>query len=234
MRKTRKKDTSGMILEGVYDFYEAYDNTPKKTTTEKILDYYLDKILKYGENSLTSAETKIFNDAKRGKLSLEKPVYKIDKVTGDIENDNLGNPIRIDTDQIIPGVPFITAKGKGAKKKEIIKGRCYWNVDEDFKTFFVYGGEVTDTNPQGLVVWKTVSNKGSEFGAFIIPKGEANITMEELWKNNAKKYDAYASLDKETYVKFLEFDDLFHKSKKENIKKITELCAELKRFPPKK
>jgi len=232
MKKTRKKNDK-IILEGVYDFYEEFDQTPKKATTDKIIDYYLDKIVKYGENSLSSTEMKIFNDAKQGKLTLEKPVYKIDKVTGDPEYDNLGNPIRIDTEQIIPGVPFLTAKGKGAKKKEIINGRCYWDVDEDFKTFFVYGGETTDDNPMGLVIWKTVSTKGGAYGAFIIPKGESKITMEELWKNNNKKYDKGIILDRETYLKFLEFDDLFHKSRKDNAVKLAELYGHLKSYPKK-
>ena len=232
MKKTRnKKEDLQPINEGIYDFYEAYEPGDSETT-EKILNYYIDKIRKYGQNSLTKTEVQIFNDAKKGKLTLEKPVYKKNKITNEIEHDSKGEPIRLDKDIMIAGVPFITSKGKGGKKEEILVGRCYWNVDEKHKTFYIYGGNKSEQNPYGLVVWKTVSETGKEFGAFVVPKADADMTQSELWKTLNKKYDKGVILDKETYAKFMEFDKLFHTSKKASIERITELYNELKIYPP--
>lgn len=224
-----------ILNEGVYDFYDLYEPDSKSPTTDKIVDYYIDKIRKYGQNSLTSEEQRIFKDAQKGKLTLEKPVYKKDKVTGDIELDPVTNiPIRIDIETLTPGVPFITSKGKGAEKKVIINGRCYWDIDENHKTFYVYGGEISETNPQGLVVWKTVSSSGKPLGAFIVPKGESNLTPADLWKNLNNKFDKGIILDKETYLTFLEFDKLFHTSRKENADRLDRLYNILKNYPSSK
>jgi hypothetical protein len=231
MRKTRvKKDKIKPINEGVYDFYEAYD-PEGASTPDKIINYYIDKIRKYGLDSLTQKEKEVFENAKKGKLTLEKPVYKRNKVTGDIELDNLGNPVRLDKEDVIPGIPFITSKGKGGKKKEVINGRIYWDIDEDYRIYFVYGGESSDVNPHGLIEWKTISKDADkEFGAFMKPKAEINMQPFEWWKYCDNKYDKGVVLDKEIYLKFLEFDKLYHESRKKNRDRISVLYKELKNY----
>lgn len=232
-RKRTKRGDIQQINEGVYDFYEMYDTDKNNKTVDKIINYYLDKIVKYGNDSLTTKEYEIFNNAKKGILNLDNPVYKRNKVTNDIEYDNKGNPVRLNGDVLIPGVPFVTSKGRGKKKMETISGRCYWNVGENFKTFYVYGNDITNDNPYGLVIWKTVSSAGKEMGAFIVPKSLGNMSETELWKNLNNKFDKGIILDKETYLTFLEFDRLYHDSKKENLGKLVELYRELSTYPKK-
>jgi len=207
------------LNEGIYDFYELYDPSPNSKTIDKIQNYYIDKVKKHGRDSLTKKEMEIFRDATNGKLKAEEPIYKRDKVTGDIEIGKNGKPIRIDLETIPPGIPFITTKGRNngnVQTKSVVNGRCYWNVDDKIKAFYIYGGEVTAENPRGLIIWKSVSSKPVEkpLGAFIVPKGEAQLPPEELWKSLNNKYDKGIVLDKETYMKFLAFDDLYHNSKK--------------------
>jgi hypothetical protein len=230
MRRKRFKMENNILNEGVYDYYIAYDPTDKSSTADKIVNYYLDKIAKSGRDSLTKQEQEIFNDAKRGILSYDKPVYKRNKLTNDIEMDSKGKPIRIDSNTLLPGVPFITSRGKGAIKKEIINGRCYWNIDENFKTFYVFG-EISETNQNGLTIWKTVSSSGKEFGAFLVPKSEASLNPDGLWKVLDDKFDKGIILNKETYSQFIEFDQLYHLSKKQNLERITELYNILRKYP---
>lgn len=213
------------LNEGVYDFYETQSDYPDESTTDKILNYYIDKIRKHGQDSLTDQEFQIFNDAKKGELSLEKPMYKRNKVTNEIEYDNLGNPIRLDKDILIPGVPFLTSKGRGEKKKEQPKGACWWNVDEDFKTWYVF-------TPDGLTIWKSFSPM-KEFGSFIVPKNEAGLVPVELWKALGKRFDTGIYLTKEMFQKFCEFDRLYHDGKKANKEKLEELYEVLKNYPSK-
>lgn len=231
MIRKRNRRNDNMLNEGVYDFYETFDSSNKIKTVDKILNYYVDKILKHGIDSLTDKEVEIFNNAKKGILNLDNPVYKRNKVTNDIEYDNKGKPIELNINKLIPGVPFVTSKGRGLKKIEVVRGRCYWNLDENHKTFYVYGNEITDINPQGLIIWKTISNSGKDFGSFIIPKGLGYMTEIELWKNLNDKFDKGIILDKDTYMKFLEFDELYHDSKKMNIQKILELYKFLSKYP---
>jgi len=235
MRKTRRKDI-GLVNEGLYDFYDAYDKAAEgDTTIDNIINYYLDKITKYGQNSLTKKEKEIFEAAQRGKLPKDRPVYKKNKVTGDIELDPMGNPVRMDQDVLIPGLPFITSKGRGAKKKETIKARCYWNVNDPCKMFYVYSTTVVDeSNPNGLTIWKSES-EGKDYGSFMkLTASELKSRPEDLWVRLEKKYDKGAILDKEAYVKFVQFDQLYHDDKKANIKKIEEIVEFLKEYPPKK
>jgi hypothetical protein len=226
MRRTRQK---GLITEGAYDFY---DDQEGGNTLDKIINYYLDKIRKYGQDSLTNKEKEIFEDAKKGKLLLDRPIYKKDKVTGDIQMGPDGRPIRLDKDNLIPGVPFITSKGKGGKKANIINGRCYWNIDDSCRYYYVYDKKsIDEENPNGLIIWKSVSKSGKEYGAFIVPKTEANLEPDNLWKNLNKKFDKGVVLDKETYAKFLEFDNLYHTAKKANIEKIDDIVDALRKYP---
>ena len=88
-----KKNKIRLINEGIYDFYDAYEGSD---TADKILNYYVDKIKKNGRGSLTRKEIEIFDNARKGKLTLDTPVYKRNKVTGDKEVDEMGNVIRID------------------------------------------------------------------------------------------------------------------------------------------
>ncbi len=222
-KKDEVKEEVKPINEGVYDFYEAYDTDERTATSDKIINYYIDKIRKYGQNSLTKQEVEIFNDAKKGKLSLDKPVYKRNKVTGDHELDNFGIPIRLDKDTLIPGVPFLTSKGKGSKKVQNINGRIYWDIGDDHKTYYVYGKD------KELIIWKTYS-VGKEFGGFIVPKGEAALSPDELWKSNNKKFDKGMILDKETYNMFITFDELWHESKKLHRDKLTDMYEKLKNY----
>ena len=93
MRKTRKnKDNIKPLNEAVYDFFDYYE--PGEDMAAKIVSYYLDKIKKYGRDSLTQKEMEIFTDANKGKTPLDNPVYQKNKVTGDIEYDK-GKPISI-------------------------------------------------------------------------------------------------------------------------------------------
>lgn len=230
MRKKRNKEVKEKVKpinEGVYDFYDAYDTDERTSTSDKIINYYIDKIRKYGQNSLTKQEVEIFNDAKKGKLSLDKSVYKRNKITGDIELDNLGTPIRLDKDILIPGVPFLTSKGKGGKKKQSINGRIYWDIDGDHRTYYYY---VYDKDKK-LIIWKTYS-VGKEFGGFIVPKGEATLSPDELWKSNNNKFDRGMILDKETYDLFVTFNELWHKNKKlhEDKLKLTDMYNKLKNY----
>lgn len=228
MKKTRRPIFA--INEGVYDFYNEYDKS-NDSTEEKILNYYIEKIRKFGLDSLTEEEKKLFEEAKRGKLTLDKPVYRRSKLTGDIEYDSSGKPIRLDKDNYVPGIPFVTSKGRGIKREEIIEGRIYWNVDEDYKVYYVYGGESDDNNPRGLVIWKTQSKDPTkEFGAFIVPKKEINLTPEELWANLNNKYDKGVILNKEAYKNFIIFDKLYHDSRKQYYDKLIELVRYLKNY----
>jgi len=224
------------LNEGVYDFYNSLSDG--ENTVEKIINYYLYKINKFGKDSLTKAEMEIFNNANRGILNLDKVVYKKNKVTGDIEYIN-GKPVKLNSDQLYPGVPFITSKGLGKNLKEIVNqyktGRCYWDVDDDFKIFYVYGGITSAENPNGLTIWKTVSAKGSPLGAFIVPKADdLGLTPQKIWEKLNDKYDSGVVLDKNMYLIFLEFDNLYHSAKKDNIEKIQELFTYLKNYKIKK
>lgn len=227
MKRTRKIEK---LNEGVYDFYEQQDGSD---TTDKIINYYIDKIRKSGAASLTKKELQIFNDAKRGKLTLDNPVYKRNKLTGDIETDTAGNAIRMDKDQIIPGVPFLTSKGRGIKRKEVVNGRCYWNIDEDCKYYYVFSvGSITEENTSGLIIYKTESKGGGEYGAFIVPKNDLKgCSPEDLWKKINDKYDKGVILDKETYLKFVNFDKLYHESRKANAVELKKLYTQLKNYP---
>lgn len=220
-RKINKKEINQLetLNEGVYDFYKLNNQYGEDKTTDAIVNYYIDKIRKYGQDSLTQKEVEVFNQAKNGKLTLDNPVYKRHKTTGAIEYDK-GNPIRIDNQGPVPGVPFVTSKGKGVKRKEVINGRVYWNVDDQHKAFYVFG-------PEGLIIWKTVSSSGKDFGAFLIPKSEAGLRPEELWESLAKKFDKGFILKKEDFMKFLEFDKLYHESRKLNMDRISKLYREL-------
>jgi hypothetical protein len=233
---SKKQPNRFSLNEGLYDFYELYDPSPNYHTIDKIQNYYLDKIKKFGKESLTKREMEIFKDATMGKLKSENPVYKKDKVTGDIELDAKGQPIRLDKEIIQVGVPFVTSKGRGISKETVrtsVNGRCYWDVDDNIKVFYVYGGEITETNPEGLIIWKSVSKSGKPMGSFIIPKGEALMSMENLWKNLNGKYDKGIILDKETYGKFLTFDELYHSGKVANIEQLQILYNYLRKYPQK-
>jgi hypothetical protein len=236
MRRTRVNNEFRLIKESAYDFYNMNDG---KNMAEKILNYYLEKIRKYGQDSLTNAETEIFNDAKKGKVPVDKPIYKKNKVTGDIEIGPDGKPVRLDKDSLVPGVPFITAKGRGKKKQQTIDGRCYWNIndpDSPGKVYYVYDRmSIEETNPNGLIVWKSVAKSGKSTGAFMnLTSSEANARPADLWNTLNKKYDKGAILDKETYIKFIEFDKLYHgQEKKMNSEKIDELVEFLKNYPKK-
>lgn len=228
----RNKNKVGiqLIKEGVYDFYDAYEG---QNTTDKIINYYIDKIRKNGKGSLTRREIEIFDNARKGNLNLENPVYKRNKLTGDIETDNKGDAIRLDKDRFFPGVPFLTSKGKGSKKKETINARCYWNIDDPCKTYYAFIiSRVNEENPTGLVVYKTHSKSGSALGTFIIPKADLkDAQAEELWKKVNDKYDKGIILDKDMYLKFVNFDDLYHKGKRDFAADLTKLYEELKNYP---
>jgi len=229
----RNKNKVGikLIKEGVYDFYDAYEG---QDTADKILNYYVDKIRKNGRDSLTREEINIFDNARKGKLTLENPVYKRNKLTGDIETDNSGNAIRLDKDKLYPGVPFVTSKGKGNKKKETINGRCYWDVDDPCKVYYIFSTtKINEENPTGLMIYRTHSKVGDKlFGTFIVPKSDIkNLQPDELWKIVNEKYDKGIILDKDMYLKFIKFDDLYHKSKKEFADELNKLFNDLKNYP---
>lgn len=225
------------LNEGLYDFYNIIDSS-KDSIMDKIQNYYFDKIKKHGKESLTKKELEILQSATMGKLKTETPVYRRNKVTGDIDLDKSGNPIRIDQEIVPPGVPFVTSKGKMADRsdKPMIYARCYWNVDEPVKSYFVFSNKSkTPENPNGLIIWKTISKNVAEkpFGTFIVPKGEAQLSPEELWANLNDKFDKGVVLDKETYMKFIVFDDIYHNSKKANAAQLRELYDYLSRYPRK-
>lgn len=223
----RKRKGIQLIKEGVYDFYNAYDGN---STTDKICNYYVDKIRKYGMKSLTKKEEEVFDAAKKGKLTLDKPIYKRDKVTGDITVDNItGQPVRIDKEGFIPGVPFLTSKGKGAIRKNAINARIYWNMGEPFKMFYVFNKfKSNDENPHGLTIWKSVKSEDNVYGAFIKAREGDRVPPDDLWKVLDNKYHKGIILDKEMFDKFNEFDNLFHNDKKASGEKIIQLYNELK------
>ena len=229
-----KKRKNQMLNEGVYDFYETLGDG--KFTTDKIISYYIDKIRKDGKESLSAKEIEVFNDANRGELPLDKPVYKRNKLTNDIEMDR-GVPIRIDQERLIPGLPFLTSKGKGGQQKERkLDARCYWYIGDKCRNYYIYDpNKKEDENPNGLIVYKTESATGKEFGTFMIPKkSEASKEIEELWSELNERYDKGIILNKEAYDKFMMFDNLYHASRKENAEKLRELLNYLKNFPPQK
>ena len=202
------------------------------TDSKNWSSYYLYKIRKHGVDSLTKKEKQIFDEAKNGKTPFDKPVYQRNKLTGDIEIDEKGNPVKVDfSGVIIPGVPFLTSKGKGVEKKSIINARCYWNNIDKVKYYYVYGGPVSDTNSNGLIIWKTESKSGNPLGAFIIPKSEATMNPVALWKNLNNKFDKGIILDQDTHDKFLEFYNLYKSSRKDNISKLMDLFNYLKNYP---
>lgn len=221
------------INEGAYDFYSKLKG---KNDTEKIVDYYLDKISKFGINSLTSKEKEIFNLANAGDLK-DLTIYKRNRITGDIELDNLGNPV-VDpaSDNLIPGLPFLTSKGKGVESKYVIQARCYWNLDEEGKTYYVFFTiPKTEENPFGLVAYKTLSSSGkSAMGIFLktIPNGDKD--PDDFWETLEKKYDKYVILDQNTLDIFKKFETEFHSDKKvKNIVELMPMYDVLKKFPAK-
>lgn len=228
----RRKRNSKLLTEGVYDFYEAYEGV---NTADKILNYYVDKIRKNGKGSLTKKEVEVFDNARRGKLNLETPQYKRNKLTGDIERNAKGEAIRLDdTEKIIPGVPFLTSKGRGLVKKEIINARCYWNVDDPCKYYYAFIiANKSAENPSGLVIYKTHSKEDDKvLGSFIIPKSTLiGIDPEDLWNNVNDKYDKGIILDKNMFQTFVRFDDLFHNSKKESMPELLKIYEILKKYP---
>lgn len=216
MKKTRinKKD---MLNESMYDFYRLYDDkSGKKRLSDKIVDYYIDKIVKYGEDSLTDKEREIFNKAKINALPAEKIEYKRNKLTGDLELGNDGKPIRLsDIDDVVPGIPFITSKGRGIKKENKIEARCYWNIDEPAKYYYVFSNEfVTNENPYGITIWKTKStNQDKVLGSFMVPKSELEMSPSELWDKMDVKFDRGIRLSKDMYDKFMTFENLYRNFK---------------------
>jgi hypothetical protein len=232
MRRTRRNNN--MLNEGVYDFYDVYDQS-NTNTINKIINYYIDKIKKYGKDSLTAREQQIFKDANEGKLTLDNPIYKRNKLTGDIETEK-GEAVRLDKVSLIPGVPFLTAKGRGVKKNVVVNGRCYWDVDEDCKYYYVFiVAKISEENPTGLVIYKTVSKSGDKaLGAFIVPKADIkNDKPDDLWKKINDKYDKGIILDKEMYGKFVMFEKLFRASRLANAQELAVLYEELKKYPKK-
>lgn len=236
------KDNSNYfpLNEGLYDFYDLIDSESKSSTIDKIQNYYFEKIKKFGKESLTKKEMEIFQNATMGKLKAEDPVYKRDKVTGDIALDKNGKPIRIDQEVIPAGVPFVTTKGRNRQttdtKKEVIIARCYWNVDDPTKAYYVYSdSQKSSENPYGLIIWKSISKNPAEkpLGTFIVPKGEAQMNPEELWANLNDKFDKGIILDKETYYKFLAFDDFYHSKKKIAGQQLILLYDYLHKYPKK-
>lgn len=227
------------LNEGLYDFYEMIDPESKSSTIDKIQNYYFEKIKKHGKESLTKKEMEIFHNATVGKLKAEDPVYKRDKVTGDIALEN-GKPIRIDQEVIPAGVPFVTTKGKTKEKsetkKENVIARCYWNVDDPNRSYYVYSDtEKSAANPNGLIIWKSISKNPIEkpTGTFIVPKGEAQMKPEELWATLNDKFDKGIILDNETYYKFLAFDDFYHGKKKIAGGQLKVLYDYLSKYPKK-
>jgi len=221
------------INEGMYSFYEKQygDNL-----IDKILTYYVDKMRKYGKDCLTDKEKAIFDEAKMGKLSGNKPIYARDKVTGDIKIDDLtGRPVVIEQpDRVYPGVPFITQKGKGGVKKVIINARCYWNVDEPCRYYYVYTDSKIDSeNPYGITVYKTESKDAKQYGSFLVPKSETTRKPEELWAWANDRYDKGVVLDKETLDLFVKFDTLYHTGRRENAAFLNEAYDKLKKYPRK-
>jgi hypothetical protein len=181
----------------------------------------------------------IFQNATQGKLKTDDPVYKRDKVTGDIALDKKsGKPIRINQEVIPAGVPFVTSKGKMRETpiEEVINARCYWNVDDPIKAYYVYSDtSKTDANPNGLIIWKSISKNPAEkpLGTFIVPKDEAQMIPTELWENLNDKFDKGIILDKETYYKFISFDELYHGVKKLSIEQLKTLYNYLSKYPKK-
>lgn len=213
------------LNEGIYSFYQGLKG---KTLSDKILDYYLDKVRLYGEDSLTDVEKKIFKEAQNGNLTMDKSTYARDKTTGDIDySKKIEDPI-----SIYPGVPFLTAKGKGEKIKVVVNARCYWNDENpSCKYFYVFSdSKISEENRYGLLIYKTESKDGKPLGSFIIPKSEASKTPEELWEVLGDKYDRGAILDQETLNLVLKFDDLYHRAKKENLGFLQETYTKLKNY----
>jgi len=233
MRRKRLDKNLELIREGVYDFYDSQEGAKEDGTIDKILNYYIDKIMKYGQDSLTKKEQEILSDAKKGRMPLDRPIYKKNKLTGDIEIDSRGNAIRVNKDMVIPGVPFITSKGRGIKKKETIDGRCYWNVDDPCRIFYVFStANIDDENSTGLVIYKTISKSGYDLGAFIKPRSELKDRQPaDVWNIINDKYDKGIVLNKEMYLLFVKFDKLYHESRKNNIEELGKIYQVLRDYP---
>jgi hypothetical protein len=219
-----------ILNENVYEIYERESDKPKDRLPEKIINYYIEKIRRDGMESLTQKEKEIYNDARRGVVRYEdKPIYKRSKVTGEIEYDNKGNPIRTDKPLIIPGVPFLTPKGKGLKRKEIINGRCYMNDGSENRNYYVFdkGGR--------LIKYKTISDSGKPMGTFMgLLKKEDGVYPEQLWDILDQKFDSVILLDKTMYETFLSFDYLYHNQKKDEYQQLMLLYRELAKYKGKK
>lgn len=225
---------NGILNESIYDFYRLYDKAGNKKIVNKIIDYYLDKIVKYGEGSLTKNEKDLLNKAKINRLPEEKISYKRNKLTGDIELGSDGKPIKLDTDDdVVPGIPFITSKGRGFKKEDKLEARCYWDIDNNVKYYYVFSPlNINDKNAYGLIIWKTISNNERPLGAFIVPKNELDLPPNELWDRLNTKYDKGIILSKEMYNKFMLFYDLYKNDKKKaDILSLNNLYMELVNYP---
>ncbi len=229
------KKKYGTLNEGMYDFYEK-QGKEEDELTDKIVDYYLDKMRKYGKDSLTEIEARIFKDAQDGRLTMGKPVYAKDKVTGDILLDDFGNPVVIDEpNKVYPGIPFLTSRGMGEVKKEApIAGRCYWNNGSTARSYYVFDKKaINSENPYGIIIYKTESKTGKAFGSFMVPKNKELTPPADLWLKCEDDFDFGAVLTKEIYETFINFYNLYHTSKKENLEEITKLYDMLKKFPQK-
>lgn len=221
------------LNEGMYDFYE-FQGDPDSSLADKILDYYLSKIKKYGKESLTDVEKTIFKDAQNNNLAVEKPTYARDKVTGDIMIDDRGMPVTIeDQNKVYPGVPFLTSRGMGKKtEQEVINARCYWDRGSSCKNYYVFDSKMkNDQNPYGIIIYKTESKTGKSFGAFMVPRNKELKPINDIWDKCAEEYDYGVVLTRESLDNFIKFYNLFHGSKKGDINELTELYEKLKKYP---
>lgn len=213
------------LNEGIYSFYEKLKG---KTLSDKIMDYYLDKIRMYGNDSLTDVEKKIFKEAQNDNLTMDKVSYARDKTTGDIDYSKKIE----DPNKIFPGVPFLTAKGRGEKIKNVVNARCYWDdQNPSCKYYYVFNdSKISQDNQYGLIIYKTESKDGKPLGSFIVPKSESSKSPNELWEMLENKYDRGFILDQEILNLFLKFDDLYHRAKKENLTFLQESYQRLKNY----
>ena len=217
---------------GIYDFYEREEG---KSLVDKILNYYIDKVRKHGMESITDKEKSIFKDAQKGELTMGQIIYARDKVTGDIEIDNTGSPVVINNpNEVFPGVPFYTSKGKGEQKSTIIEARCYRDIDSSCRHYYVYSDDkITNENPYGLIIYKTESKDNKPFGTFIVPKGDVLKNPKNLWDSLSSKFDKGTNLDEETLNLFLKFDSLYKSSRKNNAEFLAMAYETLKKYPDK-
>lgn len=196
----------------------------------------IDQLLEImAKRKLTEEERNLLSSlSKGGSLPEEdKPVYKKNKLTNDLETDDVGNVI-VEEDPGKAGSEFVTSKGKQnsvdkIKIEDIIDARVYKNKTSEENVFFAY----TTSEKEGVVennwiIYRTGSMDKYPLGQFMDVNAPKYIrfktkTPEQMWKDLDFEFDFGMILDQDIYEDFINFVELYKESQVKHAKILQKL-----------